>query len=310
MYRMSLFYNIKDNDASKRIECTSWEVFVKFLEKLSKRELESKASASLISPAIFIKGTTRANKNVECWGNWAAVDVDDFPYDYTTFREKLEELLHGWKYVCYSTASSSLDKPKFRLVFDLDREVVAAEIKRFWFALNSELGSIGDKQTKDASRMFYIPANYMDSYNFFFSSANGKEINVSELIKKYPYVERGKDFLDNLPEELRKQVIEFRKSKLDNSSVKWTSYRDCPFFPKKLAVEYKSISDTGWYHTMFRIMVSIACNALNNKYPITVEEIAELCRQFDADTGNWYKNRPLKVEANSALEYAYKNVNI
>ena len=55
-------------------------------------------------------------------------------------------------------------------------------------------------------------------------------------------------------------------------------------------------------------MVAVASKALQNKYPITSQEIAELCRELDNETGNWYQNRPLEVEADRALEYAYRNV--
>ena len=135
-------------------------------------------------------------------------------------------------------------------------------------------------------------------------------MEVDQLLQMYEYVppKTGNSFLDKLPPEMQKQVIEHRKSKLINTNVRWSSYRDCPFFPKKLSREYISINETGWYHTMFRIMVAIACNAIKNEYPITANEIENLCREFDSETGNWYQNRPFTVEANSALEFAYKNV--
>jgi hypothetical protein len=58
---------------------------------------------------------------------------------------------------------------------------------------------------------------------------------------------------------------------------------------------------------MYQIMVALASNALKNKYPITAQEIAQLCRELDMETGNWYENRPLEIEADRALEYAYRN---
>jgi hypothetical protein len=72
-------------------------------------------------------------------------------------------------------------------------------------------------------------------------------------------------------------------------------------------MEYRTISETGWYHKMFSIMVAIAGSAIKKGYPITAREIAELCKQLDNDTGNWYTNRPLEVEADRAVEYAYRN---
>ena len=55
-------------------------------------------------------------------------------------------------------------------------------------------------------------------------------------------------------------------------------------------------------------MVATAGNAIRRKYPITASEVSILCRQFDEDTGNWYKNRPLDKEADRALEYVYRNI--
>ena len=55
-------------------------------------------------------------------------------------------------------------------------------------------------------------------------------------------------------------------------------------------------------------MVATASNAVRNKYPITAQEIADMCRQFDIETGNWYENRPLEKEADRALEFVYKNL--
>ena len=105
---------------------------------------------------------------------------------------------------------------------------------------------------------------------------------------------------------MQAQIVEYRKNKLD-ADFNWSSYQDCPFWPKQLAVEYQTISKTGWYHKMYQIMVAVAGNAVNKKYAITADEISQLCRQFDAETGNWYKNRPLDKEADRALEYVYKN---
>jgi len=115
------------------------------------------------------------------------------------------------------------------------------------------------------------------------------------------------NFFDRLPDELQRQILEHRKSKLENTNINWTSYRDCPFFPRKLEAEYRAISNTGWYHKMYQIMVAIAGNAIKKQYPITAQEISKLCRELDMETGNWYENRPLDKEADRALEYVYRN---
>jgi len=315
MYSLTIFKNRFDNKTNKRMDFSDWEKFVELLRQLSRQRLDGKDAAQLISPAVFADGTTRANKNVEHWGKWAAVDVDEWTAIESDplligldLRIELESRFPNWEFICYSTASSTISNPKFRIVFRLDRKVEKEEIKHFWFALNSYLGSIGDSQTKDMSRMYYIPGDYEGAFNFIFR-VKGDAVSVDDLLNKYEFKEKSSNsFLDKLPPELQKEVLEHRKSQLKNKNIHWTNYKDCPFFPKQLANEYRSITKTGWYHTMFRIMVAIACNAIKMGYPITADEIAELCKQLDLETGRWYEKRPLKVEANSALEYAYRNV--
>ena len=58
---------------------------------------------------------------------------------------------------------------------------------------------------------------------------------------------------------------------------------------------------------MYAIMIAIAGRAYDKGYPITAQQIADLCKEFDTDTGNWYNNRPLTVEADRALEYVYRS---
>jgi len=106
---------------------------------------------------------------------------------------------------------------------------------------------------------------------------------------------------------MQQAVIQHRKGCLNNTDYRWSSYRDCPFWPRKLGAEYQQISGTGWYGKMYKIMIAIAGNAYSKGYPITANQIADLCREFDIDTGNWYENRPLTAEADRALEYIYRN---
>jgi hypothetical protein len=308
MYALTIFKNVFDNKTHKRMDFPTWDLFEQTLYDLSGCKFKEKKDAYLISPAIYEPDTTRANKNVVSWAGWAAVDVDEHEFK-GNLQEELKEKYGQYYYVCYSTASSSVDYPKFRLVFPLGKRVENAKIKHFWFALNSELDDLADKQTKDLSRMYYIPGDYSGSNNFIFTN-KGDFIDPDSLMAKYPYVEKktGNSFLDQLPEELQKQVIEHRKTKLPNKEkYKWTNLHDCPFVNKSMLQEYRGISETGWYHKMYQFMVSLAFNAIRLGYPITDVEIEQLTRQLDLETGNWYEKRPIRAEANQALNYAYKN---
>lgn len=319
MYNITLFKSprwwaekerfVYDNKTHRTMSFETWDMFVSFLKTLSNKPLKKKHDAQLISPAIFKPNSKRRNDNVIGWSKWCAVDIDNVDIN-KSVKDYVNSIANDWSYLCYSTASSKKDNPKFRIVFPLNRELKKSEISHFWFALNKELGSIGDEQTKDLSRMYYIPAKYSQTYNFIFDRS-GNNIDIDLLLTKHPYIERSVNFIDNLPEELRKKVIEHRKSKMQNTNVSWTHYSDCPFVNKKLINEYKSIAQTdgsGRYSMIYRIMTSIATNAIKREYPITSSEIVFLIKQLDSETSKRYDKRPLDLEANRAIEFAYRNV--
>lgn len=304
---LTLFNNVFDNKTDKRIDLHDFNAFERVLYNLAEKPRKDKKDAELMSPATYQPDTTRKNDNVVEWSGWCCVDVDDYDPKGDLYDDLLARF-PTYRFVCYSTASSTRAHPKFRLVFPLTRPVEMERIRDFWYALQTELGEVGDRQTKDLSRMYYIPGKYANAYNFIFS-VSGMDIDPDELIFKHPMPKKSNlnNFFDRLPEAMQEQILEYRKNKLD-ADFNWTSYQDCPFWPKQLAMEYKTISKTGWYHKMYQIMVAIAGNATSKKYAITADEISQLCRQFDMDTGNWYKNRPLDKEADRALEYVYKNL--
>lgn len=310
MFTITIFKNTFDNKTHRQLTFESWKSFVKFLSKLSKEKGQKGGdnSSALISPAVYVSDSTRSNKNVMRWSRWCAVDVDDFDIHTGEVNHSIQAICGKYNFVCYSTASSTPINPKFRLVFPLTREIDKDEIPHFWYAFNKQLNDIGDKQTKDLSRMYYVPGQYPDAFNFFFAN-EGKDVDPDYIMSLWSYQPpKGNSFLDRLPPEMAKAVVEYRKEQMQNTDIVWTTYQDCPFFPRQLAAEYQAITGTGWYHKMYQIMVATASGAIKRGYPITAHQIAELCRQLDNDNGNWYTNRPLETEADRAVEFAYRNV--
>lgn len=303
MVSLTIFENIYDNKTHKRMDYNSFDEFEAVLYKLaSSTKYKTKTDAPLISPAVYMENTTRANDNVISWAGFGIVDVDNYEGDIENIHTKYEE----YKYVCYSTASSTKEKPKFRLVFPLTRDIKKDEIKHFWFALNREIGDIADIQTKDLSRMYYVPSKYKGSYNFIFTH-DGKVMDPMDVMSKHRWVVPNESFFDRLPEAIRNGLVEHRKNSLTNTSYSWTGYDDCPFVNKRQVEEYKRISNGGWYYKMYQIMVSIAGSAIQKGYPITAKEIEYLVRDLDYATGGWYKSRAVRKEAERALEFVFKN---
>jgi len=309
MIELTVFHNIYDNKTNKRMRFGEWDELESLLYKLAKvetfkpsKDKFQKGGAKLISPAAYEPGTTRANKNVLRW-DWACIDVDEYDGSFDDIIKNFGD----YYYVCYSTGSSTVIHPKFRLVFPLTQSVKADKIPHFWHAMNKEFLDIGDAQTKDMARMFYIPGQYPNANNFIFTH-KGPIIDPNDLMTKHKFHERSRatNFFDRLPPDVQAQLLEKKKTQL-TANITWSSYRDCPFINKKMVSEYKSITSSGWYHMMYRILCSTASNAIRSEYPITAAEIATLAREIDKETGNWYANRPLEVEADRALEWAYKN---
>jgi len=307
---LTIFKNLYDNKTDKNMSFKSFNDFKGFLSELSNIKYKDKKDASLMSPASFMPNTTRANKSVVGWAGWTAVDVDEHIFN-GDLQQELMSLYGSYTYVCYSTASSTKAHPKFRLVFPLSSDVPNNKIKHFWFALNKTLGDIGDPQTKDLSRMYFVPGTYEGSNNFMFDN-EGMTMDPFKVMSEYEYSEKvtGNSFLDSLPESVRDQILSYRKDQMTNTNVLWNSYHDCPFVNRRLVAEYSTISETGWYRKMYQIMVSIAMQAIKRKYPISAGEIAEMCTQIDNENGGWYKNRPLQREADGAINFAYENVDI
>ena len=300
---LTIFDSIYDNSTSKRVDYNDFDQFEQILYKLAnEKTFKQKKDAPLISPATYVENSKRANANVVAWGGFGIVDVDDYVGDIEDIHKQYED----YRYVCYSTASSTKENPKFRLVFPLTKWVDSEQIKHFWYALNKEIGDIADAQTKDLSRMYYIPATYSGAYNFIFSH-DGKVMNPDELMEKHRYISTNDSFFDRLPEAIRNGLIEHRKQQLNNTDFSWSGYRDCPFVNKRQVEEYKQLSGTGWYYKMYQIMISIASNAMKRGYPITAQEIAYICRDLDNDTGGWYGKRDLTKEADRAIEYIFRS---
>ena len=306
-YSLTLFKSVFDNKTHKRMDFTSYAQFEQLLFELSRSKRKDKKSAPLISPATYKPDTTRANDNVKGWAGWCAVDVDEHIFE-GDLEKELQNKYGLFNYIVYSTASSTKEHPKFRIVFPLSNDVPKDKIKHFWFALNKELGDIGDPQTKDLSRMYYVPGQYEGANNFIFNCFTGTDMNPYDIMAKHNYVEKYTNtLLDNLPPSIQKAMLAHRKNEMTNTTITWNNYKDCPFVNKKMVKEYNLITDTGWYTKMYGIMVSIAGNAIRKKYPITAAEITILCKEIDFENGNWYKSRPFDKEADRAIEFVYGN---
>lgn len=310
MYRLTSFASIFENKTNNAVSLKDWDEFLDLFKKLSEtpgRKLkkgERGIGSPLISPAVYKKGTTRANKNVLHWAKWCALDIDEYEGSYMDILAKFKD----YRCIVHSTASSTKDHPKFRVILPTTKDIQADDISKFWYSINKKFGCVTDEQTKDLSRMFYVPAKYPGAFNFIYEK-DGDIIDYEQVMLEHgsDFSERKGSFYDNLPNEVRDKLLAHKTSGLSRSNHKWSGISDCPFVNQKQIDQYKQIAFTdgsGRYALIYKIMTTIACNAVKANYNITVSDIVALIVELDTQTSNIYSHRPLDVEAQRAITFA------
>jgi hypothetical protein len=146
---------------------SSW---VQLKELLSFHEENAeKAAGALWSPVEYDLGTTRGNRNVR-FVEALVVDMDGEAFDHAR--------LDGLEWFAYSTYSHRLDDPHYHLVLPLAEKVPASLWRVVWAELHDRIGLVGDPQTKDPARIFYLPQHAPDQ-PFEFHEGHGVLLDSS-----------------------------------------------------------------------------------------------------------------------------------
>jgi hypothetical protein len=126
-------------------------------------ENTEKTDGALWSPVEYYPSTTRGNRNVR-FIEALVVDMDG-----ESFREAR---LDGLEWFAYSTYSHSDSDPHYHLVLPLAERVPAGLWRAVWEGLHQRLNLIGDPQTKDPARLFYLP-QHAPGQTFEFHEGHG-----------------------------------------------------------------------------------------------------------------------------------------
>jgi hypothetical protein len=86
--------------------------------------------------------------------------------------------LDGLEWFAYSTYSHRLDDPHYHLVLPLAEKVPASLWRAVWAELHDRIGLVGDPQTKDPARIFYLPQHAPDQ-PFEFHEGHGVLLDSS-----------------------------------------------------------------------------------------------------------------------------------
>ena len=296
--------------------CPSAAVLELHLRRFSTRVISGKHDSQLITPAVFPIGQRRRKSDIRELGGWLAFDVDRCSLGPEVQKRLAEDRhpLSEYLFWAYSTASSTPQNPKFRLVLPLASAISPSDYPHLWQEAARLLpdGAEVDDAAKDVGRLYYAPATMKapGALNFFFSSGRARLLDPQRLLARARYRRLGGAKLaEQVPEKYRRALAGRRLASLTNTGYSWSSYRDCPFWPRALADEYRSRpagSAEGWWVLFYTIMCGVAGRAVKKGYPITAAEVEQLMREFDRDTGGWYPKRPILAEAQTAIDFVLR----
>jgi putative DNA primase/helicase len=143
-----------------------------------------KRGCGAFSLVRYSPGVTRGKRNV--------VDVHGVVLDYDHLvadeANRLRELLRGRAYVLYTSFShraKGADDCCLRVILFPTRPMTPAEFERVWSGVNEELGRLADAHTRDASRIWYLPACPPERMaNARFEVRDGELLDVEDMLSR------------------------------------------------------------------------------------------------------------------------------
>lgn len=290
-----------DNAMSRTPEMVEagWSDFVELLHDASlierqPTEYQKLYASPLVSPATYAPGALRLKTNVTSLGGWFALDVDDAAA-LDDVREYLDAL--ATDYVIYTTTKSRPEAERFRVCVPLDREIAPDHFNQFWRGSFAFFGEISDPATKDASRLFTVPAAWVGSSPRFVSRCDGRWLAADAILAAAPpmppeaFPEASRGFLDDDRRAIPLNDV------LPGSEIVSDAILD----------RYLGLGPGEHHVGLYRFMVSVGMAALSRGYAITADDLIAYARQADAlcrhprERSRWAR---IRQEAISALEWA------
>lgn len=119
-------------------------------------------------------------KDAVLWRSAITLDAD-YPHRVKGFLEKVRAA--GWDGLIYTSASATLERPKYRLIIWTDRTMTPDE---YWFVAKQLMNQVGasafDPSAAQAERLMYRPAAE-DPEAFFSEVLEGEPVDVDESLE-------------------------------------------------------------------------------------------------------------------------------
>lgn len=288
MIEFSLFQN-KTNVTPKRLNVESWSQFTAYLSALSDVPVACKDEAELISPAVYPPGKTRGNANVERV-TFIMLDVDDA----TAFGpQDVAAAFTDTAYALYTTASASLENPRYRLCLPTTRSMMPGEAKVVWRHCVGLAGGVADKACGDPARAYWVPARYPGAPNWVRSQTEGGVIDVDAIMDEE---ERRVATQPPKPEPpFRVPLFAWKKQ------PHWTGIYDCPLLKPEKVNEYVNLprGQGAHYAGLFGVMRSIVTRAELLGYDINATDVARLAEEIDGLAGGTWRSKGYDFHQNA-----------
>jgi len=131
----------------------------------------------------------------------------------------ISKVLDGKAYIIYSTHSHRVDKPRYRLIIPMDKEMTPDEYSAIARKIASLIGmSVFDKTTFDISRLFYFPSCSADAIPCLYES-KGTFTCINSILNMYDDW-RDPTKWDRHPNEQKKLSKSFAKGKKEDPRTK------------------------------------------------------------------------------------------
>ena len=275
-----------------------WAVFVDLMREQSKVVAEptrhGKERSLCVSPAIYLDGATRAKDAVAGW-DWFSADIDNKEGNRPgAMIEDIVDAMTAFDspFIIYTTASHQPEAQCFRLMFPLDRTVVAGEFDSVWRSFASGFGCF-DEQTKDISRLFIAPRSWEGRDNRFLSRTDGRPICVDSIVAAYP-----------APVEMRIDPTFLAMAReigqRHRHSDDLTDLNNSPIISRR-AVETAIAGAHGG--RMFRFLCSVACSARQQGYALDEYDLRIIGAEMASRMGR-RANGDLDHDVHNAIRYA------
>ena len=287
----SIFTNVHDRTPWPIEPITFGELVEALISEMPIADPESKCEQTCISPAVYPSGKTRSKASALSW-NWFAADIDNkvgnFPG--STIDDIIEVMRDlGSPWLIYTTASSKTEAECFRLMFPLDRPIIAEEFDSVWQSFVQMLPM--DNKTKDISRIFIVPARWTGRDIRVEFEAKGSPVCVDEIVRRFPAT-------------LATPMVATRKpGVLDRSNLRTIiATLNAPYVSEKAVADALLAAPGG---RMYRFLVTVAFSAMRKGYAIDAADLEaigrELAQQMSRPTSD------IRHDARSAIAYAEAN---